>query len=82
MTSLQFLGGGLGLTYLVGAVWFLLFERKAGFTLWRVLATVFSPLTVPLLAVLGLLLLGVDKFFGKKEPVSIGADKPTDKPVP
>ncbi len=66
MTTMQFLEGGFGLTYVVAFVWFLLFERKAGYTKWRVLATVLAPLTVPLLALLGLTLFGIDKFFSSK----------------
>ncbi len=73
MTTMQVLEYGMGFTYVVGFVWFLLFEHKAGYTKWRVLATILSPLTVPLLALLGLVLFGVDKLFSSQPK-----EKPTE----
>lgn len=77
MTTLQAVGGGAGLTYLIGAVWFLFLERKEKFLFWRILSTVCSPITVPLLAVLGLALIGIEKFFSRqpKEAVKSTAKK-------
>jgi hypothetical protein len=66
MTTMQALGGGAGLVYLVAVFWFLFLERKAGFTVWRVLATVLAPLTVPLLALVGLALVVADKVFSSQ----------------
>jgi len=66
MTTVQVLGYGAGLTYLIGVVWFLFLERRAGFLFWRLLTTVFSPLTVPLLALIGITLMGMEKFFSSQ----------------
>ena len=66
MTTMQMLEGGFGLTYLIGAVWFLFLERKAGYTKWRVLATALAPLAVPLFALLSVTLYSVDKFFSRQ----------------
>lgn len=66
MTTMQMLEGGFGLTYIIGAVWFLFLERKAGYTKWRVLATTLAPLTVPLFALLSVTLYSVDKFFSRQ----------------
>lgn len=48
-------------SYVIGIVWFLILERKEGYTKWRFLATAVAPLAFPLLllAVGGLKMLDV-----------------------
>lgn len=64
---LHFILYALAACYIIGAVWFMVLERKDGFFKWRLLATAFSPLAVPALALAGLFLLGVDVFIKIKD---------------
>lgn len=65
-TMMQFAGGYLGLSYVVGAIWFLLLSAKEGFTKWRIIATTFSPLAVPLLLLAAIGIFILDKMIQRK----------------
>jgi uncharacterized membrane protein len=44
----------LAITYVVGAVWFLLIDRKDGFLKWRLIASTVAPIAVPVMLLIGI----------------------------
>ena len=71
MTLVQYIEGYAAITYLLGAVWFLFLERKDGFLKWRVIASVLSPLAVPLLAIVYAVVALCDKFLFKAKDADV-----------